>query len=249
MRVGLYVFTVVFLAAVAGNAGADEKELALIGAGGIISTSPYRGVDHQTMLIPILRWDYKDFYVNGIEAGYRFFKADPVRLSVLVAPRFMGYHSSDSDALAGMEDRDRSLDAGIRADIALPWEGVSLGAKVSNDVLSRNDGREMELSLSWRMAGRIWRLIPSAGVRVQSSRMVDYYYGIRSDEVRSDRPAYDPGTAVNYFAHTIFSFGISQNWSVVTRVGVEVLSPQVTKSPIVNKDYLMTGLIGLARRF
>ncbi len=248
MRWGLGLCVGVLLVVLTGHCRADE-DFQLIGVGETISTSPYIGVGKALMTVPIIVWDYKGFYVRGSEAGYHFLQRGPLELSVLAEPRFMGYHTSDSSALDGMKDRDISLDAGLRADIDLPWEGLSLGVKVSNDVLNRNRGHEAELSLSSEIAGKIWRFSPSAGLRVQSSQMVSYYYGVKTGEARADRQAYDPGMALNYFADTVFSIGISKNWVVITRAGVDFLSSEITESPIVARNYLLSGMIGLARRF
>ena len=79
--------------------------------------------------------------------------------------------------------------------------------------------------------------------------MVNYYYGVEASEARAGRPEYEPGQAVNYFGKVLFNFGISQNWIVVTMASVEFLDSSIQKSPIVDKDHLLTGAIGLTRRF
>jgi outer membrane protein len=202
------------------------------------------------MAIPIMVWDYKNFYVKGVEAGYHFYKNETLTLSVMAAPRFMGYSSEDSPDLNGMEDRRMSVDAGLKAELKLPLgEDFMLGAKVLTDAASRHDGQDAELSISKLFRSKYFRLTPSAGARFQSSRMVNYYYGVESNEVRAGRPEYEPGQAVNYFGKVLFSFGISQNWIVVTMVSVEFLGSEIKKSPIVDEDHLLTGVVGLTRRF
>ena len=47
----------------------------------------------------------------------------------------------------------------------------------------------------------------------------------------------------------MFNFGIHKNWIVMTRVGVEFPGSGIRKSPIVGQDVLVTGLVGVARRF
>jgi MipA family protein len=149
-----------------------------------------------------------------------------------------------------MEDRRMSFDAGLKAELKLPLgEDVMLWARVVTDAASRHDGQEAELSVSKKFRSKYFRLTPSVGARFQSSRLVDYYYGVRASEVRAGRPEYEPGQAVNYFGEVLFSFGISQNWIVVTKAGVEFLDSEIRKSPIVDKDYLLTGIVGLTRRF
>jgi MipA family protein len=226
------------------------EDLRFLGAGVIMATSPYNGVGTKTMAVPILGWDYKNFYVKGVEAGYHFYKNDTLTLSVLGVPRFMGYSSEDSTDLNGMEDRRMSVDVGVKADVKLPLgEEVVLGVKVLTDAASRHDGQDVELNVSKLFRSKYFRLTPSAGARLQSSRMVDYYYGVEANEVRAGRPEYEPGQAINCFGKVLFSFGISQNWIVVTMSSVEFLDSEIRKSPIVDRDYLLTGVVGLTRRF
>ncbi|MBF0121885.1 MAG: MipA/OmpV family protein [Candidatus Omnitrophica bacterium] len=240
------IWGVLFFATVA----MAEESMKLIGGGAVISSSPYRGIGAKITPLPLIRYDYKDFYIKGVEAGYRFFKTEDVTLSILGSPRFMGYHSSDSDALQGMENRNNSFDAGVSGDYKLPkCGGIAMGASILTDVAGVHDGQVMTLSLSKKFSIKHFKLTPSLGARLQTSSLVDYYYGVRASEVAADRPEYKPGTAVNYFGDMMFNFGIHPKWIVITKVGVEFLDHEITRSPIVNKDYLVTGIIGVTRRF
>ncbi|MBF0486428.1 MAG: MipA/OmpV family protein [Candidatus Omnitrophica bacterium] len=232
----------------AGNALAEES-MKLIGAGVLVSTSAYHGIDAKTLVAPLIVWDYKNFYIKGVEAGYHFYDTRALRLSVVTAPRFMGYHSDDSAALNGMADREYSWDAGLSAEISLPWEGAFLDMKIVNDVLSRNRGREAQVKLAKEFKGSFFELTPSAGVRWQSKEMTDYYYGVKANEAQAGREEYVPGSALNYFSGLMFNFGISKDWIVVTKAEVEALSDRIRKSPIVGEDYTVTAVIGLARKF
>ena len=246
-----WVVCLVFLGIMAAPITANAEEVfKVLGIGAISHTSPYRGVGTKTLAIPIMAWHYKDFYVKGVEAGYHFYKNEELTLSILGAPRFMGYSSQDSTALDGMEDRRMSIDAGLKADFKLPLgEDAVLGVKVVTDAASRHDGQEAELSVSKKFRSKYFRLTPSLGARFQSNRMVDYYYGVKASEARVSRPEYEPGQAVNYFGEVLFNFGISQDWIVITKAGVEFLDSEIQKSPIVDKNYLLTGVVGLTRRF
>ena len=48
---------------------AEEKAPKMLGAGAIISTSPYHGVGNRVLSVPLVSWDYKGFYIRGVEAG------------------------------------------------------------------------------------------------------------------------------------------------------------------------------------
>ena len=242
----LILFFVV--AVTAAFAGEDEAGLNLAGAGVITSASPYAGVDARTAAIPFLSLAYKDIYIQGVEAGCRFLKKGGWTLAVVASPRFMGYESDDSTALNGMRDRRMSMDAGLKAEHALAGN-LAMSAKVVADVLSRSDGMEYELALRYPVKGRIFRLVPSAGIRYQTEPMVDYYYGVRDDEARAGRAAYEPRGALNPFANLVFSGGISRRLIVMAMLGIESLGPDIRKSPIVDESHTWTAAAGLTYKF
>ncbi len=120
----------------------------------------------------------------------------------------MGYHSSDSPDLDGMEDRRMSWDAGVKAVYELPWHQMTFSVKALADVLGRHDGQEYILALSREFRGRIFRLIPSFGAHYQTKSLLDYYYGVRAEEATSGRDVFEPVGEAAPFATALFSFGI-----------------------------------------
>ncbi|MBF0387305.1 MAG: MipA/OmpV family protein [Candidatus Omnitrophica bacterium] len=245
----MLVFLLLLVSAVPA-ALAEEASPKLAGVGVVMMTSPYHGAGSAVMPVPSFAWDYKGFYIRGIEAGYAFYDQGGLKLSAITSPRMMGYSSEDSPALAGMEDRERSLDAGLRAELELPFgKDLSVNAKFLNDTMSRYDGREGELSLEQFVKGKFFRLRLSGGVKAQSSELTGYYYGVRGAEEGFDRPAYSPGMAINPFVGIMLSSGFSKEWPVILRVGVDFLDPVIRRSPIVEDSYTATAMLGFARRF
>lgn len=240
------LFCIVFT----GMARAEGKPVYLMGAGALISTSPYHGVGNRITPVPFVLWGKGPFYMRGIESGYKFYDHAPVTLKIFLSPHLMGYKASDADVLSGMHDRRLSLNGGVGLDWVLPYgEGVTLSLKAANDLLGRYDGRVGEATLSKKFKNRYVEVTPSLGVKVLSSQLTDYYYGVEPDEARADRPAYHPGSAVNYMAGVMFNAGLSKDWIIITRFGAEALDTCIRTSPLVGKDVVLSGMIGLTRRF
>ncbi|MCG8012278.1 MAG: MipA/OmpV family protein, partial [Candidatus Thiodiazotropha weberae] len=72
------------------------------------NSSFYEDVGQDYYLLPLLLVDYDRFYLQGIDAGYRFFEGETQSLALEVRRTFDGYESDDSDALEGMRDRDQA---------------------------------------------------------------------------------------------------------------------------------------------
>jgi outer membrane protein len=243
------VFSCLFLVCFSEGPCFSGNDLKMIGAGFVSSTSPYQGVGQKSMAVPVALWNYKGFYIKGIELGYNFYESGRLKLSLLSAPRFMGYHSDDSTDLNGLEDRLASFDAGLGVNVALPWKDSSLDLRLVNDTLSRYDGREAQLKVVKSFRKQYFEFSPNAGVRLQSGEMTDYYYGVKSSEARPGRAQYSPGPAVNCFAGLMFNTGLSPRWLVVTTFEVESLASEIRRSPIVDRDHLFTAVAAVTRKF
>ena len=226
------------------------EDIKLLGLGAVVSASPYKGMDNKSLVLPLVVWSAGPVALKGTELSFRFYERAPLELRVLAAPRMMGYSSGDSDALEGMNDRERSFDAGLGATLELPFvPNLFLEGKAAADISGRHAGPSGELGLEKKFISKYWRLSLSAGGRLHSARLEDYYFGVRPDEVRADRPQYQAGTTGHFFAGTTFVCGISRHWVVITGLGTEWLGAGARKSPLTGRDVLLSGRLGLARRF
>ena len=163
-----------------------------------MTSSPYRGVDSRMMPTPVLRMSYKRFFIDGRSIGSVLWgeQGKGWSLSAVVEPRFMGYSHKDSNFLDGMDDRRMGVDAGVRwarDSSFLDWSltGVS-------DISGNSGGMEVRTMISKSFARRF--LTPSIGLKWQSRRVVNYYYGVQQQEALLTRPAYEGAGVLDPFA-------------------------------------------------
>jgi outer membrane protein len=178
----------------------DEPRFAL-GLGVISSPRPYVDADNELQAIPILEAYWKRFYFQGIRAGYRLVEGDRLNLDLTARWSFTRLDPDDSDFLAGMEERDATAMAGLGLDwnLSREWQ---LSLRADADVLGRHDGLEAETQLTWRRRiGQKLVLAPSLGAAWQSADLVDHYVGVRPEEARPDRPAYEGPAAWSFTAN------------------------------------------------
>ncbi len=218
-----------------------------VGAGVIVVSKPYRGVDSKVYPMPLFGYDGERLYLRGITGGYRLFKGERWSLGPILRPRIEGYEAGDSSVLAGMRDRDPSLDAGIDLSWRADW-GL-LSAAIVTDVLGRHDGQELGVSYTARFPYGGFDFFPSAGLRWRSSNLVDYYYGVRGDEVRAGRPAYEPGDTITPVVRLTVRRKIVTKWVALASAQYEWFGSEITDSPIVEDDYAVSLMLGLAYSF
>jgi len=229
------------------DAKVDDKPSIHIGAGVVIRSQPYIGLDSRTYPIPLFTYEGKRLYCRGVAAGYWVFKSDGLSLGPTIQPRFGGYEEDDSSSLEGMKDRDWSIDGGI----AINWRtGFGLFAITGiTDLLGRHDGQELDFSYSILFQKAGFTFVPSAGVRYKSDNLVDYYYGVGRDEARFDagvtRPPYEGNNALDPYLRLVVRRTISERWSLLGAAQYEWLDSEIRDSPIVDDGYEASFLLGL----
>jgi outer membrane protein len=214
-----------------------------LGGGGFVQTAPYAGVDARVYPAPVVAYEGKRLYVRSAIVGYRLISENGVSIGPLVQLRIDGFKGDDSPFLNGMQDRHWSVDGGVNIEAVTPV-GL-LGVSVVSDLLGRNRGQEVEFRYLIMFPVLGFHLIPSGGVRWKSEKLVDYYYGVRPNEARPDRPAYEGEQAFDPFLRLVVRHKLTKHWSLFSDAQYEWLASEITNSPIVSKDHQVSFTAGV----
>jgi outer membrane protein len=242
-------------------ARSDSNMTLLLGPSVVVLDKPYKGKDAEVFPYPAAVFVYDRFYFAIDTAGYRLLAnqgtATPapgttlLYLDVIAKARSDGYDSGDSDALRGMHDRHESVDAGGEFGVAGDWGQVT--TSFVTDALDQHNGQELRVIYGKRFENAFdvegLRLTPSVGLAWQSNNLVNYYYGVRPDEVRPGRPAYRPGEAVNWLAGLDGTYQIDDRWTLLTSITIYWLDDEIRSSPIVSQDYAISLIAGVMYKF
>ena len=220
-----------------------------LGLGVISSPRPYIGASNQITSIPLLELTYKKWYVQGIQAGYRFIDTEKFSFDMRAGFVFAGLDPDDSPALEGMNKRNSSIEGGFVFD----WKPgkYRLSTSVYTDMLGNSNGQQAAIDFSrmWAFNRYRWGLTPSVGVVWQSSNMVDYYVGVTPEEANPDRPAYRGHSAINFRSSLLGFFFINMRVRLVGLIRIQRLDNEILESPIVDKQRGIFGLLGVTYRF
>ena len=220
-----------------------------LGLGVISSPRPYVGANNSILPIPLVELYYKKFYVQGIQAGFHLFENGDFVIDARAGIVFAGLDPNDSPDLEGLTERKSSIEGGVVVD----WTPgkFKLSASAYTDLLGRSDGQQIGLDLSraWTFNDYRWGLTPSIGFVWQSGNFVDYYVGVTPGEAAPGRPAYEPGSAVNFRSSLFVYFMISHRVTAVGLLRVQRLDNEIYSSPIVDKQRAYFGLVGITYKF
>lgn len=214
----------------------------------VVTGKPYKGMDATVYPIPFIMYRNGRFFVSGATAGYRLLAGDSWAFDGIGKWRFDGYDPDDSDDLKGMDKRRMTADLGGTFSAFGDWGTFKVTAL--KDALSEYDGEEISVSYSRTLQEDKLGITPFVGLAWLSGNLTDYYYGVRSDEVRAGRrPAYDAGADLNWFAGLNASYELDEKWSLFAGFTYELLGGEITDSPIVDDDYTISILAGAMYKF
>jgi outer membrane protein len=238
------IFAFAAPAIVRGAALVDEGSL--LGAGAMIIESPYRGVDDDVFPAPVLIFESRRFFVDKTVAGYYFNdKSNPVRWGVIGSLRLQGYDADDSSDLEGMRDRDMAFDGGLR--ISWKNEIINMSLEGVTDLSGTHEGQELRLTLDKELFDGF--LTPKAGIKWQSDDLVDYYYGVKADEVKPGRSEYSADNDLEYMVGVTIGLPLGEKWAAFGDIQCSFLGNEAKDSPIVGDDTLMRYVLGVVYRF
>jgi outer membrane protein len=247
MGLNARVATLVAFMFCAGAVSAQEQGTRWgLGVGGIAQDLGYKGQGSQGLVVPIIYVESGRFFLMGPRAGWRLVEGD-LSLTAVANYRFDGYESGDSRALDGMDDRDGSLDAGLEAVYRADFGELTLTAVT--DTLDRHSGQEVSLRYGYPFSFGSGSISPFLQASWLSEDLVDYYYGVRLEEARADRPAYRPDSDTN------ITVGLSGNWFfkrrhlVFLNAGYQWLGSELEDSPIIGSGHGASAILGWVYTF
>ncbi|MBN1568135.1 MAG: MipA/OmpV family protein [Acidobacteria bacterium] len=206
-----------------------------LGVGVIVSPRPYVGADARIFPIPSVELEYKGWFFRGIRGGYGFIRTERFSANLYAQARFSGLESDSSPFLRGMENRKKSMDAGIE----LSYRRRPVGFRINylGDVLGRSKGQEATfLVTSGVPLGRRGIVLAGIGPGWLSKNHVDYYYGVRGNEAAPSRPAYRGKATYNLDINITAIITLSAHWRWLTIVNREGFGGGIKDSPIVDRD-------------
>ena len=227
------------------SASPAEGELELeIGTVGIAFSGLYYGADTQYEGFPLAVIRYKDFYFEGLLAGYRLYRDQRISVAIETIPTLYDYESGISDFLDGMDDRKMAWETGLSVDYTLDRGKLSM--KLVRDWQGIHDGWSLsaEYGESLLMTERSL-LIGYMGGEYLDPNKSDYYYGVRKDEARSWRPAYEVGGALAASVGLSHIYRLGEKTTLMSNVDYKHFSTSITDSPIVEKHYQLSAYAGI----
>jgi outer membrane protein len=226
----------------------DERTRYSIGAALLVDKDGYRDVGAQTILVPGLSIQNKWVTLYGPQLDLRLIGND--KRSWWIGPRieyrFDGYEQADGAVFSGMSDRKGGLFYGLSGsfDLGSDFELEVDYVKAARREAGFDRGAVASIQLSRSFRSGPWTLVPRIGLEYQSSRYVDYYYGVRSGEATSARPAYAGKASYSPELGLLVRFRASPRQFIFANFNYERYAKEIRSSPLINASGIPQVVLG-----
>jgi outer membrane protein len=233
--------------------GSEQESSWGLGIGVVSSQKAYTDMDRDSSVIPFISYENEYIEVLGPNLKYKlpgFELSDDNKFNFSLVGE---YDFSDNDPdetpiLNGMEERKGGFWAGAAAEWQNPVVTVSLEwlTEVSGD----SEGSVVNLGIekSWHI-GQRFMLTPRLVLSRVDDNYVDYYYGVRADEVRLDRAFYQGEAGLNTEFGVRAMYMFDQHQMLMLDFAVTSLASEIKDSPLVDTSTESRVVLGYIYRF
>ncbi|MBL1245039.1 MAG: MipA/OmpV family protein [Sulfurimonas sp.] len=227
------------------------KQKITIGLGPYVQTQPYKGVNPLLVPSPVIFFDNGLFYMRWSRAGMYFLgdKSEDFSwgLSLTAQPRTYGYKAEDSEYLKGMDQRETTFEGGIA--FSASYNDTYIETMLLTDMLVRYESWLFKTEIGDEFVLGDFTFYPSIIVIYESDEFVNYYYGVKEHEAKADRAQFTPGAGWQLGAQTYIDYSFTDKLSGLVNLRVDRLPSSALNSPLIESDYIYSGLVSLIYSF
>ncbi|MBN2896990.1 MAG: MipA/OmpV family protein [Campylobacterales bacterium] len=214
-----------------------------VGAGPYLQTQPYPKADPLVLPSPVIFLEYGVLYVRWSRLGVYFAGGEQWGASLMLQPRTFGYEANDAPMLEGMHQRKRTWEGGLS--LAAKNDDGFIELCYLHDLLNSTERSLARLEAGNTYTYGAWSVTLTAMLLLFSAPYNDYYYGVRPSEARDGREAYKANDGINVAVQSYVSYTLSKEYSLLLNLRADLLSPTITRSPIVDDALIYSGMISL----
>ena len=225
------------------------------------------------VILPEFSYYGDRFFIDNLDIGYTVFDTEKSNLNLIATPSFDSvffnrwdpgnlFVNLASNAGNSFTTPDQSEDnftqinpdelskrkfsylAGL--EYSQDFKNGLLQISLLKDITDTHSGKEIRFAYAYSFSHSFSTTL---GFTWKDKNMTDYYYGVNPDEIIDDRGAYQASASFNPFVRVSFNTETGNNDSWRYSLEYQKTDSQITKSPIVNDDYVVTFFVGKRFRF
>lgn len=218
-----------------------------IGLGVKAEQKPYRGVNNETSVLPMLSYENRWLRLAGPSLDLKIGQTGSIAYALTVSYGSDGYESSDSSYLSGMNKRKDGFWLGGRATWDTPLAALSTDWRA--DTSGYSNGQQASLTAEHRFSFGQLGVSPRLQAIWQDSQYVDYYYGVTAGEARTTRNVYHGNASTSGKIGVRMDYGLTESHMLFLDISSTLLGANIKDSPLVSRSTTTEAMFGYMYRF
>lgn len=205
--------------------------------------SPFVGGDTQIGGKPVIA-DSSGFAIDG--PALALLKTPRAQYYVGAGLDEWDYERGQSADLKDMQELDRAINLRVGG----AWKilnGVSL-FEIAQD-MTAHKGTQLKARYTFNPEPYQSIFRPYAEVQWLSADVADYYVGVKADEAKLGRPAYQADAAFAFKAGIVVEQPLSPKLTLVGDAAMTAYDSEISDSPIIERSSVWSGAVGLRYRW
>lgn len=194
---------------------------------------PYRQFDNETNALPLVLYENRWISLFGTKLDLKLPSAGPVSFRLRARYANDGYEADDSPYFAGMAERK----GGFWLGGAAIWRNSV--ANVAAEALTSTgdaEGKRFKLELNRDFSAGPVTITPRIAADWYDSKYVDYYYGVRAAEARTDRAQYTGDSASTAEIGLRLGYTLNRRHQFSIDVSANRLGSGIKDSPLIERS-------------
>lgn len=213
--------------------------------------NPYADEGTKGYIVPTFEWRGERLFVDDGHLGLTLFRRHGFSGGLVLTgtSSFLSDEDDyeDNDRLAGLEERDPTVDGGVymmhRSDLG------QFKLTVIDELTGKHDGQSADLNYTFDLKAYNWSINPYIGVSWSSRDSVDYFYGVNESESSSLRAAYKGKSSTNAYVGVQGRYEITDHIEATIQASYTRFGSGLTDSSIVDEDGSFVSGIGVIYNF
>ncbi|XBS69783.1 MipA/OmpV family protein [Acerihabitans sp. KWT182] len=221
-----------------------------LGAGGFLSTSPYKVNKGDRSVWPVINYDDDTWYIQGDDAG-RYLMNDDVnemKLKVFYFDQDYKPRRGSDAAMRQLDSRHYTVMSGVSYQRTTPIGAFHF--QLAADALDRSKGVTANIAYLNMVQLGMLSMIPELGMDGANGQQTRYYYGVSSIESRrSGLSEYRPSANITPYVSLTADYKLSARWDTYASARGNFLPSTVRNSPMVDRNQTYAFSLGVNYNF
>ncbi|WOE31855.1 MULTISPECIES: MipA/OmpV family protein [unclassified Acinetobacter] len=243
-----YIFLLILFSSSSVHASSDQHTNISAGATLNINFEAYNPdvQDPKLSIMPTIFYDNSLLYIESDEVGAYLYQDEKNQLRINTYYDSSSYDPDDHDR--HLNKRKWSVMAGASYMRITPYGGFKL--QIGSDILNRNKGTVITAAYLAELQQGRWTWYPEFGINWNNSSYNQYYYGVTHVEAQKTHLAvYQAKSAFEPYISINSTYRLNHKFDITSGIEINYMSNELYSSPLVNKRFDITAIIGFLYHF